>query len=139
VHDGGANDEILQLVLVTEHESFRGTHLHTAGLGVAVIQQVGAARTFLGKAQLLVPVYSAVGAGFRQLLAASGLYGVDDHQAVLPAIHVAVPGHVQKRTFLAVVAHLGNVMDLHLGSRAVDIVIDLDPELADIGLGRRDG
>jgi len=130
-----ALQKLRQLILLTEYHRIRGTSLHTAGELIAVIEKVGATRAFLADAQGGVAVYGVIGAGLGAFSAADAFFGVNDDKTVIALVYGALSAGRQAGGLVAVVAQLCDIVDLHLGDAALNLLFEFAPELADFGLG----
>src|SRR5208337_531428 len=116
-------------------EHGRWADLLAAGLTPSLIEEVGVEDPGLRDLMLLIPDDRPIGAGADDVLAAPGLHGIDDDDAVV-AFADGVAGVANAGRVVAVIAHHRQIGGLHHRRAALHPAKDADRAVADGG-GRR--
>ena len=133
-------DEVFGLILVHELDGLGGAGVRAAGFVPAVVDQMRATGALLRQVEVFVEEDHIVRAGGHAEAAAGALLGIEDDQAVIALVGRARDGaRFDARSIVTVLAQVRAVSHLHLRHGAADLLLKVQPELADLRLRFGDG
>jgi hypothetical protein len=129
-------DKILEVRSLTELQCTCRADIHAAGLIPTIVQQVGAARAFLGKVERLIEIDRAVRAGIHAKLTSRAFLRINDVKSVIPFIDGSFNfAFVHTGSVLTVHTHFRKIGNHHLWYGPSDRFLYAYPELTGIRLG----